>query len=573
MIPAGQLEALERLSHPAEWGKRVGRIPYSSQLIVLLCPHRNKETECGRGVGKSLVLIGDNEGRRAFTLPYLRAAVTKCSKPIPYRGIMIGAVKDHAFELQQRIYDLFHSEDWLASAIDPETTKTRIRLKNRALITVKAATAAARGPHAETMLGKRGMVKGIISVDVDEAWFITEESFFAQVIRPMQQMAGPGSQFLFASTPYGKQGPMWDIHSSGQTGECMQLYTLDPKTRRRIYHFDREICRTCMAKYHTVRFNFPSWENPYVNLRALLNERRDLMERGQIGVWEQEYLGIPSETVAMFFNEHHQKMKTGMWDDDLEEYRLLENGDFVRRSLSTGGETDEEVIDPGNAPRGEFYLGIDPNRGVESRRVDYASLGLVQICRDGKVPLRLCQRFKKAPPYFWGKSYQLHEITPFMIDYASFLIETFEVRKVYLDMGGGGEAYYWPLVQRFGEDRVEYIKTSLQDKMRALLHLRMLIERGLGKAPPIDWLVRETRHLRVDVDSLDEDKVRVSKVAAWGTAGAEVDGVFAWAYACRGAEVAPPQVDLTVSQRELPLERDIGGRRPVPIIRKLSGVV
>jgi len=570
LIPASLLENLERLYHPVKWGRRLGRIPYSAQTVVLLCPHRNKEAECGRGVGKSLVLIGDNQGRKAVCLPYLRAAATKSTKPIPYRGILIGAVKDHAFELQQRLFDLFHSDDWLSNELDSETTKTRIRLRNRALITVKAATASARGPHAETVLGKDGVVKGIISVNVDEAWFITEESFFAQVIRPMQQLAGPGSEFLFASTPYGKQGPMWDIHSSQRTGECMQPFEVDPKTKRRTYHFNREICRTCMAKYHTVRFNFPSWENPYVNLRVLLNERRELLDRGQRGVFEQEYLGIPSETVAMFFNEHHQKMGTGMWDDDLEEYRLKDNGDFVKRVLTTGGEAEEELVELGNVPRGEYYLGIDPNRGVESRRVDYASLALVQILRNGDVPLRLCARFKKALSYFWGREYRPHEITPFLIDYASFLIEQFDIQKVYLDQGGGGEAYYWPLVQRFGEDRIFYIKTSLQDKMRALLHLRMLIDRGLAKAPPLDWLVRETRHLRVDVDSLDEDKVKVSKVSAWGTAGAEVDGLFAWAYACRGAEVAPPTVHLGISERQISLDRDLGAPRPVPTVKRLQ---
>jgi hypothetical protein len=234
----------------------------------------------------------------------------------------------------------------------------------------------------------------------------------------------------------------------------------------------------------------------------------------------------------------------------------------------------EELVDLSSlrTGRGDCYLGIDPNQGIESKRADYAALALVEVTRQKKAALRFCMRFQKALPYFDGVDYRSGDVTPFVLAAAIFLLEHFGVKRIFIDQNFG-QAYYVPLVQKYGETRVQYIPGSLPQKQHCLVHWRSMIERGRFESPAIRFLMDECRYLAVEQDSLDEDKVRVNKAKGWGTAGAQVDGIFAVAYAMRGTEelaseplfgvvepslIARPGLEDMV--RRLPFEARVVGR-------------
>jgi hypothetical protein len=567
------LDDLTKLYHPRVFGKVVlQREPYPAQAVVNLCPHPRQVTFCGRGVGKTSQMEGDNTARMASLQPIFDGLMHKSTKPIPMRIVIIGAVKDQAFELQQAIQSAFDRDSWLRSLKSVDTTKTHIVLQDGTRILIRAATNAARGQHAQTFMTPKGVVKGKIIVVIDEAAFIRQRDFFQEVVTPMLLMGGPGSQLRMFSTPYGQQGDAWDVYK--RAGDCKQPYTLDAKGFR-VYQFDKSLCRMCVAQNYAVRHNFASWENPHTDRKILLETKRNLVSQNREVVWDQEYRGVPSATAGLFFKPEDHDL---MWDDGLPEYRVSRTGDFVERRLTTGGEPLEDIVrldSLGNSRGSVWYLGADANQGIASRKCDYAALGLVEYTATHMAILRMGQRFKTAPPYFNGKDFRPGEVTPFMVELLAFLIRTFRVKKLYVDQGSG-QAYYVPLVQMFGESVVEYVPTSVQAKASCLYHFRSIVQMNRFRAPRIRDLETETLYLRVDQDSIEEDKLRVSKAAAWGTEGAEVDGLFAVAYALIGTRgiagsiggsfVVPHSTVDRLGQRSLLLPHS-GSRLILPVTR------
>lgn len=534
MSPEAAFQNIRKMYHPDVFGRTfLHREPYPAQTVRMLCPHRRPITKTGRAVGKSKVLISDDAVRRAVTMPWISGYMAESTFPIPARIILIASVKEQAIELQMNIANAFDQNDWLGSLLSSASTKTNICLKDKTRIMVRPATHAARGLHAETFLTKKGVVKGDIRIYVDEAAQVRLPEFFQSIVNPMLALGGRGSAVCSFTTPWGEDGEIEDMWNASTTGTCMQPFTVNEEGYRE-YRFDRNLCQQCMRQFHSVRFNFSTAENPYIDRQFLLEEKRALYAKGRENIWKQEYLGIAVPTSGLFFNKKHHEM---MWDDTLPQYRLREGDcEFVEILTSAGGESLAMPVDLAErySRHGVFYMGYDANQGIESRRADFAVLALVEVVGDHAY-LRLCQRFKKPPVHFMGHVYRPDELTLFMQDYGMFLFDLFHVRKCYPDQGFG-QALGIEIQRKYGSDKIEYIKTSRQDVVRTLQHLRSMIECGKCTAPGIGFLMDETKYLKLDQDSLLEDQIRIKKAHDWGTAGAEVDGLYAWADAMRGTE-------------------------------------
>jgi hypothetical protein len=385
------------------------------------------------------------------------------------------------------------------------------------------------------------------------------------VIEPMFLAGGWGSMLTLCSTPYGESGDMWDLYDAKTTGDCLQAYELDGEGRRQ-YTFDRELCKLCMKKNAAVRFNFASTENPYANERQLYDTKVALVNSGREEVWTQEYRGKPVSTAGLFFNEYHQEL---FFDDNLPLYRLSAQGRLVKLDADEEGAFEDPVQlkDFSRWAQGqEIYLGIDNNSGVKTKQADFAAIAAGWLRPDKKAQLLLCERFRKALPFLDdGAGGQVfdeskpHELTNFMLALAIFLIETLRPRKVYIDQGFG-QALYVPLVNRFGESLLEYIPTSDEQKHRCMVHVRRMIETGNFTSPAIQFLREEMKYLKVVADSLEQDKVKVEKAAAWGSVGKQVDGLFAIGYMMRGTERELGGASLQVSQ-QMDLTRVVGRPR------------
>ncbi|MCL4304288.1 hypothetical protein KJZ99_00035 [bacterium] len=578
-------ELFRKLLHPMFIGKRLGRIPYPAQMVYMLCPHQDKVAICGRGVGKSTVLEADDMTRAAIAMPHAKGYVNNVSSPIRFVGLFLAPTKEQSWELVNEVRQGFMADPFFETRLSPLTTKTNIVLTNGARLLIRPATAAARGQHAKTLTVDGKVFRGIIRIKVDEAAFLPRDDYVTEVLEPMLLIAGSGKSLELLTTPYGKTGDVWTRYSSASTGRCQQWYSFDEEGFK-VYEFEDDLrrpvlfgnqqpvpevlrgsggrvkfdlgkCRGCMLQYKCVVHNFPSVENPYADVDYLLSTKRELYDTGREHVWRQEFLGIPESTRGLFFNETHQRR---MFNDSLPQIRLDEDGELrkIRLSERIMDSRDEGFYDEPLSytdVRGRFYLSIDGNAGVESSRADYAVVSLVEEEPSGYCPLRLMERFRSGkslmprkkggvPERFLDSRYSPKDVTVFIIDFVSYLVRTFDVKRVYIDQGFG-QQYYVPLTQMFGEKLIEYIPNSAQQKMRSLLHLRQMIDRGLCQSPEIEFLRREIQYLEVEEDSLEEDRLKVKKSRGWGVLDAQVDGVFSWAYAMRGTEKVLKQASIS----------------------------
>lgn len=548
--------AFLRLNHPQTFGERVlQRYLHTGQFIAALCPHPRQYRSCGRGFGKSTGLIIDPVTRRATLLPYVRAEKMKLDRPVSYKALLVASTKEQAFELQVGIRQQFESNDVLANELSPQTTKTNLVLNSGARIMVRPATAGARGIHPETKFVKGQDVYGTMDVYLDEFAYFGADDFYRAVIKPMMSVADPYSSLIaMNSTPRGQIGETYQLLTDEGTGACLQKIEFDKSTGMPDVKFNRDLCELCMRTRRVVKFQFPSWWNPHMNMAELYREKEELFRVGRADIWYQEREGIPMSTSGLFFNEKHNAL---IWDDHLPQYLLTDDGEFIELGMreNEDGEPAQferysgiEELTRGRGRR--FILSIDPNYGSGSKRADYAAISLIEVCQESRrfgVKLRLCQRYKRPPRSFMGRTYSDRELTVFLLDYAMFLIDMLDIREVYVDEGGGGPAYLVPLRQRYGEERILGVPTSHKAKVESLVHVRTLIERGMFRSPEIRFLMDEMQFLLVDQDSLERhDKMMIEKAASHGTAGAEVDGWFAIAYACRGTMNLIDQLELTI---------------------------
>ncbi len=560
-------EQLLAFADPVLFNKIVlEREAYPAQQIPRRCPHPNVLDCPGRGTGKSTVFVGDDNCHRSSVIPYVAGLVNKLDAPVPFRAVLFSKTKEQAYDLQTAIRSSFDRNAWLRSLIDPSSTKTNLKLADSrgvfAEIVLRPATDAARGKHAVTRTMKGDVIKGIIRLFLDEGWFLKDPKFVDEVLMPMLGVGGPGSGIVIASTPKGVLGPVANMYNSPFTGRCSQLYVRD-ENKRRVYafvddgkrevfdgfgpvakedarrkqdkavSFDPKLCIPCMMKYRCVVHNFPSWENPYQNLKELLKKKRELLATGKKLVWDQEYEGIPVAISGLFFNERHHEM---MWDPALPLYRLNEFGDLVLlREVGDEG-VEEEFLDPRVVFGGRdtrFYQGYDPNQGVVSSRVDYGAMAVVMV-RNGKAQLVFCARYQKPPRYFRGKEYSPSQLIEFMDDLWFYLWSVFKPEHGWVDQGGG-QSCWSKHTRLLGEGTIDYVKTSRQAKLDGFMNLRGLIEAGLFTMPMIEWLETECEYLEVDNDALEiDDQIKIHKAASWGTQGAQVDGLNAVANACLG---------------------------------------
>ena len=600
-------ERLYQLSDPVIFGEYVlERDPYPAQANVLRCPHPDQVDTMGRGVGKSKVLLGDKVARRASVLPYLAAMVNRLTKPLEYLAVLISKTKEQAFELQTAIRNSFDRNQWLRSTLSPDSTKTNLLLIDEngiyGRILLRPATDAARGLHAETRKIKGEVWKGLLDRYLDEGWFLKDPNFIEEVLGPMGNMAGPGSQSVITTTPKGKIGPVWAKYDSPMTGRCAQWFVRDefgrriydfvddgqravwngfgivPEERRKkdaVVGFDLKKCHECMFKFSSVVHNFPSWENPYQDLRVLLQKRRELVNSGRGAIWTQEYEGVPQSTAGLFFNSRHHEL---MWNDNLPEYRVNELGELkVLRSTAIGAIEDDTPPRSFFPRSAKFYLGYDASQGIVSTRVDYSATAIVMEL-NGKGTLVYCQRFKEPLPYFRGKHYEKNQLVEFMDDLNMYLFEIFGCDHAWVDQGFG-QSTFAKFLRAKGATAIDYIPTSRKAKVDGFMNMRGLVEALLFQMPVIGWLETETEYLAVEQDALEDDQVKIHKAKSWGATGAQVDGLNAVANACMGLKELGVQVSVgqAVGQTTLPgvdLRRAtvLGGemRKPTSYLERMA---
>lgn len=590
-------DKLKLMSDPVLFNRYfLERDPYPAQQIPRRCPHPRVIDCMGRGTGKSTVMVGDDTCHKASVMPYVAGMVNRLDGPVPFRAVLFSKTMEQAYDLQTAIRSSFDRNSWLRSLIDPESTKTNLKLSDSkgvfAEVMMRPATDTARGKHAVTRMMKGEVIKGIIRLLLDEGWFLKDPKFIDEVMMPMLGLGGPGSGIVIATTPKGEIGPVWTLYSSPLTGRCSQLYVRD-ETHRRVYSFvddgkqevfdgngevlrsdprrgrdkvvsfDPKLCIACMRKYRTVVHNLPSFENPHQNLRELLREKRELEMTGKIEVWKQERLGLPVSLSGLFFNERHHEM---MWDPSLPIYRLNDFGDLVLLREAGNEGVEEVYLDPRSlygARDVKFYIGYDPNKGVVSDRVDYGAIAVVMEW-NGRARLVFCMRFQKPLPFFRGKDYRPNQLIEFMDDLWFFLWETFRCDHGWVDQGGG-QSCWSKHVRIYGESSIDYVPTSSKAVLDGFLNLRGLVEAQMFNSPVIEWLQTECQYLKVDAEALSGDVMKIEKAASWGTAGAQVDGLNAVANACLGVRTPGVLVTSGVISRATPAQIDLLGGSRTPI--------
>lgn len=538
-----------QLYHPQIFAEEVlEQTLHAGQLVANLCPHPRQYRSCGRGFGKSTGLVTALIIRRAVTLPHIRRLALGLDRPLPYKALLAASTKEQAFEIQTAIRQRFVNNDVLAEELSvSQTTKTNIVLRDGQRILVRPATSGARGIHPDTVRIGGQDRKGTMDLHFDEFAFFVNDTFNKNVARPMMTVADPMTSLItWNSTPNGQVGETYEILSDPKTGHCMQKFDVDYETGQVSVKFDAEVCKRCIAKNHVVKFQFPTAWNPHADKIQLFEEKKVLYDSGLGHIYDEEYGGVPASTAGLFFTE---ELLTKVWardSDAMPQYLLNGDGEFIELTLQEDVDEDgmkshlsfERNVDGESFRKrpGVRFLAIDPNSGLEVKKSDYAAIALVEF--DGTaVNLLLCERFKVPPKQFRGVTYSQNarELSPFLLDYAIYLIESFDVTTTFIDSGGGGPLYLVPLQQRYTDERVIALPTSERTKNESLLHLRGLIMREMFRSPPIRFLQTEAKFLRVNRDAIEDvDKLKVEKAAAHGTAGKEVDGWFAVAYACRG---------------------------------------
>jgi hypothetical protein len=495
------------------------REPYNIQEVMLLCTHPRRICVTGRGIGKTKVGIGDDATFKTSVKPYFDQWLYGLDKPLPAKVVIIGNVKDTAKMSQENIRSNYQDSPFLYQFIDhSQFTQTNIKTINGSQILIKSATNAARGIHADMKLDKSGsIIKGPIYIYIDEYWFIENKDLIDAIVGPMLMYGGPGSQIVAYTTPFGKEGPAWDIMSAPSTKPCMQKFTIDKRTGMKTCKFDRNICEICKSKGGWRLFQVESYQNPFADKAHLLETRRMLLESGRGIVWNQEYLGIPEESAGLFFNRSHILQATSEKDDmrlwSLEELLILEK------------------------QTGDWIVGVDSNSGIKKKKQDYGVISLAKKTPGGTVELKYIQRFryKSLPEGIFPNINRNTQssVTIFMIEVLKMILSRLSGRiKVYVGFGYG-QAIMTALENEY-PNIFEYVTDSQKNIAACFVHFRAMIELNLFKMPWVDWLIDEFRFLIGVDETSDEEKLKIHKArSSWGS-DITVDGLYAIAYMLSG---------------------------------------
>ncbi len=511
----------KRLYNRKVFGRHaLNRFPYSGQEVIILCTFPKILVVTGRGTGKSEVLIADDTIFKATVKPIFDGWMYGLKKPLTSKTIILGNIKSTAKMSQNNIKRGFKSSDFLWDMVEHATAEY-MRTKDGSEISIKTASDSARGVHATVELDEKGMaIKHPIYIKIDEVWFIDNKDLLEAVLEPMLMYGGPGSQLAGYTTPYGQEGPGWEIYSDENNVHCPQKYTIDKRTGLRTYSFDRELCEVCKAQNSGADwriFQLESYQNPYADRKQLVGTKRRLIRTGKAVIWNQEYCGVPEASAGLFFTRSHIIQMT--------------NQDKNMRLWSI-----EEILLMDPQP-GEWLIGIDDNSGIKSKHADYASLAI------GKREGNACQlkfiiriRYGEIPHVFpYIKRGTLSETTLFLIELTRLLLKQKLVgkAKVFIDFGYG-QAIMTALENEF-PNKLEYVKNSGLEIGQCFLNMRTLIETDRFKMPGIDWVIDECKYLiGLDEHAEDNDKLKIQKArSSWGDKKT-VDGLFAIAYMLKG---------------------------------------
>ncbi len=510
----------QRLYNRQVFGRHLlNRIPYDAQTVIMMCTFPKILVNTGRGTGKTKVLIGDDTIFKSSVKPIFDGWMYGLDKPLNSKTFIIGNVKSTAKMSQNNIQQGYKNSDFLRDFVEHSTAEY-LRTKDGSEVSIKTASDSARGGHADIELDDKGLaIKHPIYIKIDELWFIESKDFLEAVVEPMLMYGGPGSQLAGYTTPYGQEGPGWEILSDPNNTRCPQKYTIDPKTGLRKYCFDRSLCEICKAQGSGADwriFQLESYQNPYADKKQLLGIKRRLIRTGKSVIWNQEYCGIPEASVGLFFTRAHIIQMTNR-DKDMRLWSLEEI----------------KLMDP---QPGVWSIGVDNNSGIKSKHADYASIAINKI-EDQTALLKYIERFRygEIPPIFPQITRgTLSETTLFLIELIRLLMAKLTGKiKIYIDFGYG-QSIMTALENEY-PGKLEYVKNSGLEIGQCFLNLRTLIETDRFKMPWVDWVIEEAKYLQgLDEHAEDNDHLKIKKArSSWGDSKT-VDGLYAMAYASKG---------------------------------------
>jgi len=301
---------------------------------------------CGRGVGKSTILIVFDTARLVSILPFfLQYKYDKITgryiklfdKPIPTRVILVANVKDNAIILQRALREIMHSHYIFYQQI-AEESNTYMRLYNGSEIYVYTAGldgGGVRGKHAKIIKTFEGTtIKSTIVIKFDELAFTRAEDVVRQVLEPSLSVGNAYSKIQGYTTPNGVSGEAYDL----------------------------------MSDERWLTMTFPSYFNKYIGLDMLLNERIFLEKTNRLNIYKQERLGIPQSDAGMFF----------------------ESGEVLKSFEPTGSMSlwsEDDVIAINGKVSGSFIVGVDPNSFKNVKKPDRTAIALLERY-DNKIILR-----------------------------------------------------------------------------------------------------------------------------------------------------------------------------------------
>lgn len=289
-------------------------------------------TITGRGTGKTSIINTRKAIMECTTEPYIRGMLYNAGKPVPTIVICIGHTKEGALLLRNSINAELESSELLNSMIHTNT-KTYIRFKNGSEIFIKTAGVDGRGIrgfHAKAILDSiKRVVKCTIILIVDEGCFVRAQRLINEICRPELANGNIFSQLFITSTPWAPVGEVWDLWDNPAG---------------------------IVNKHH-----FASFNNPFSDLDLILDARRRLLSAGLGGIYNREFLGLFQADTGLFWPFH-------VWSRTLDD------------SLDWLFMEDIEKFD--HKIPGKYYLGVDPNKFLQTSKGDFAAYLLMSVSSD-----------------------------------------------------------------------------------------------------------------------------------------------------------------------------------------------
>jgi hypothetical protein len=329
----------------------------------------------GRGTGKSTIMQELLGADLACFLPYFLQIIHGEKAPVPVDIIFVANVKKNARKRLENAKRYITHNAYLEKELVDKTswTKEFSSLRNDANMIAEGASDNARGAHKRHKHGK------VIYLLEEQAFWggaqCQDSKEFVENIAERSM----GAVIMGFTTPYGKRGGAWHFWN----------------------HPD-------WLKWHV-----PSWANPYQDRVKLARDVARLLSLGRGLVVDQEIRGLFVDDAGLFFSADTWLKAVNPSLEWLYEY----TGNY--QSLL------EQVKSVGKRP-GDYFLGIDPNKGIRTKDGDPIGINLTEKVSKYKY----INRFTVA---INGKTEE--ELEPLFRLFQANL----NIKRIHFDAGGG----YW----------------------------------------------------------------------------------------------------------------------------------